>query len=794
MKWGGNMKILLIARDNIKKQKGNTLILFLLIALAVLMLYVGTSVLSNMDKVIDQRNETVNGADYFLFTRSSESDRIQEILEKRKEAVFTEREKALFVSGAKYFKKHVREEDADQINFFFQSLNMERKLSIIQIIDEGKEWNENSIILPYYMKVGMGYNTGETLNITLKGKIHSFIIYGFTEDIMFATPANISAEKGIISEEKFRELTKDWGNQGYIYRVKLKENMDSDEFLIKVDQVLKNEIPDYLNTEHISLAYNQLKYGVSITANIFMAVLTVFAVLLIFIALIIVHFNIDNSIRMNMKNIGILQASGYTSRQLAAATIVEFLLLGAVSMTVGLLCAKAASDIIGGILSSSIGLCWEMNFDPLSCIVSIVITTILIFGAVFLASRRYKQIAPLDALRSGIYTHNFKKNYVRLDKTKLPLNTAIGIKHILGNQKKNISICLIVMLLTFIANVSVSLYQYLVLESDKMIQIIGLEVADIAVYLEAGEKQSIQKKLESIDGIEQIIEFAGEDMIAQNGTKEVSLYCDIYDSPEKLRVNNIVKGRYPEYDNEIMLSTIIAEKLGVTVGEVMYLEMNEDRKDYLVVGVSQGINHLGRIAMLTTEGALRLNEKLIADNFHIYVKDSVSVSKMIDSLKESLADEEVTIYNSKKDIEVMIGSIIHIMKILCSVMGAVVAFVIALVLVLLVTTQLIREKRQLAIYKALGYTTRQLILQITMSYLPVFFIGTLLGCAVAFVGAAPSVVLSLTAFGIQKFNMDLSIYVMLSIIAVIIVWSELIIIVCSAKVRKITPYGMQQEI
>ncbi len=791
------MGILLIAKDNIKKQKGNATILFLLVALAVFMLYVGISVLSNMDQVIDKRNEAVNGADYFLFSESTHSSEIMDFFEKKDEVTYVEREEALFVSSAKYFSDTQLEKDADEISFFFQDIEAERKLSVIKVHDEGKVWKENSIILPYYMKVGMGYQTGETLNIEINNKIFYFEIYGFTEDIMFSTTAIIAMEKGFISNHYYKDIEKELGSSGYMYRTKLKKDINVDDFLEK-NNLLKDIIPDYISKVHLDLDYELVKYGASITANIFMAILTIFAILIIFIALVIVHFNINNTIEMNMKNIGILQASGYTCSQLAVATVVEFLSIGAVGMAVGLGCAKGASDMIGGTISSAIGLCWEMGFDLISALLSIGIITFLILFGVFLSSRRYWKIVPLYALRNGIYTHNFKKNHIRLDKTKLPLNAAIGMKQIWGNLKKNISICFIVVILTFIGNMSVSLYQNLVSNTDKMFQIIGMEGGDIRVLIQTGEediniiKESVKSEIAHLDGMKQIVELIEEDMMISNDTTKVSVNCDICDNPNNLRVNNIVEGKRPEYDNEIMLSTVIADKLDVSIGEVVYLELNEGREDYLVVGISQGINHLGRKAMITADGALRLNENLTANTLLLYVNDATSIENTIETLNDTLENYEVSIVNSKKEIDITLISIISTMKILCIVMAVVIAFVIALVLVLLVKTQLIRQTRQFAIYKALGYTTVQLIWQITMSYIPVFFVGTLVGCGVAFLGITPSVVLSLSAFGIKSFAMDLSFTAMLGIVVTIVVWSEIIIVLCSTKIRKITPYEMQQ--
>ena len=219
------MGILLIAKDNIKKQKGNTFILFLLVALAVLMLYVGTSVLFNMDNVVENRHEAVNGTDFLLFSESTQSNEIMDFFGKQEEVTYLEKEEAIFLTSARYYIE-TKKEDADEIGFLFLNKEAERKLSVIQLIDGGEEWKENSIILPYYMKVGMGYKTGEILNIEINKKYYAFEIYGFTEDIMFATTSNVPVEKGFISDQLFKKISKELGSSGYSYRVELKKDIE----------------------------------------------------------------------------------------------------------------------------------------------------------------------------------------------------------------------------------------------------------------------------------------------------------------------------------------------------------------------------------------------------------------------------------------------------------------------------------------------------------------------------------------------------------------------------------------
>lgn len=800
MKWGGNMGILLIAKDNIKKKKGNAFILFLLVSLAVLLLYVGISVLSNMGKVIDSRNAAVNGADYFLLTPSKYPDQIEDILNSSKDVKYLEKEQAVCASGVKFYNEKDTSGKTEQFDFIFLNKDAERKLSLIDLIDKEKEWKDNSIILPYYMKSGMGYKAGDTLNIVYKDKTIKFEIYGFTEDIMFSTPTNISAEKCYISTENYENKMKELGTKATIFRADLKDGFSTEKFEEDMEQLLSDKISDYQYMNSLSLNYDTMKYGTGVTANIFMGVLTAFAVLLIMIALIIVHFNVNNSIDSNIKNIGMLEASGYTSWQLRASDIIGFLIISLCGAFAGLIGANAAAKAVGGMLSSSIGLRWQMGFDVKSGLISTALVIVSVILAVMMISHKYKKIAPLNALRNGIHGHNFKRNHIKLDETKLPLNFSIGLKNILYNKKKNIAVFLIMVLLSFSANEAVCIYQNFALRQDKLIEITGFEVPDLLVTVTNNEKQNsantlddIKQKVKSLTNVDQILEYTAYDVVCRNGEKEETVNCDVYDKTDHLVVDNVIKGRRPKYDNEIMLTSLMAEKLNVTLGDVVYLEMNDKVKDYLVTGISQGINHLGKKAMIIKEGLMRLNADIMLNSLYLYVKDGSNVKPVMNEIKTVLSDKNAEVMNYQEYVSSTMNSIVTVMKALCLVMLITVILVLAMVLVLLIQSQLVRDKKILGIYKALGYTTGQLIMQTIMSYIPIVFAGTFTGCIVAWFGINPSFILCLTVFGIKKCNMNISPAYMFGILVLISLWAVFIAVICSAKIRKIVPCEMIQE-
>ncbi|MFT4145558.1 MAG: ABC transporter permease, partial [Mobilitalea sp.] len=648
---------------------------------------------------------------------------------------------------------------------------------------------------------GEGYKTGDHINLVYNDSTYTFEVYGFTEDVMFSTPTNMSAQKCFISTEAFDEISEQAAYLGQFYRLDLTTGGDTEEFENRMNQVLGNEIPDFEYAVNWATNYAVMKYGAGITASIIMGILTVFSSLLIIISLIIVHFNISNSIEMNMKNIGMLKASGYTSSQMTIATILEFMMISIFAVCAGLICAISAANVVGTILSSSIGLLWEMNFDVTSALISIFVIMLLVLLAVLLCSLKFKRITPLDALRNGINSHNFKKNRIQLAKIALPINTAIGMKSIFFHKKKNLIICFIIVILSFCANEAISVYQNFAIRSDKLVAIAGIEQPDILIKMKDNENSNYidnfertKQKVLANNGVQYVIECNSVNIICKANGEEVSVNLDVYDRTDKLRTDTIVRGRRPTYDNEIMLTSIMAEHLNVSIGDVVYLELNGKSTDYLLVGESQGLNQLGRTGMMTKDGLTRINPDSRSFGLYIYAVENSNLNNLLQELKVSLTEEQVDIANYVNYIATSLGSIATAMKLLCGVMIGVVILTIALILVLIIKIQLVRDQKQLGIYKALGYTTGQLMLQTIMSYIPIVFLGSILGSILAWFGVEPSFILCLSAFGIEKSGMDVSFAAMIGVVITIVLWATLIAGLCSIRIKKIVPWKMMQEV
>lgn len=794
------MGIFLIARDNIKKKKSNAAILFLLVTLATLLLYVGVSVLSNLNTVVDNRNAAVNGADYILITSSDYGDDIEKMLRDDKDTAYCERETIISVYGAKYYKDTQTIDDAQQIVFHLCDVNAARTLALPTEVDTAN-WRKDSIIVPYYLKAGLGYEVGDRINIVMDSVTHSFVINSFSEDVMFSTPTNITAEKCFISSERFKELDGSFGVTDTFFRVRLNSGSDDEAFELNMTKRLNSEIADYMYQRNTSLNYSVMRSGTGVSASIFMGVLTAFSMILILVSLVIVHFNVNNSIESNMKNIGILEASGYTGRQLRLATAVEFLGISVMGALFGLIAASLAITPIGTIVSSSVGLKWELAFDVKSAAISILTVLLLVFLATFVASRKYKKITVLDALREGMTSHNFKKNRIRLDKTRLPLNLAVAAKGIFFHKKKNITICAIVVLLAFCACEATNIYINMALNSANMIQVSGFETPDMVIDSKctdgtkiSAEVDAMLEKLATLPQTDYSLRRVNYEVSCRNGDVTQSANCDFYSDTDRLRTDTVVEGRRPKYDNEIMLSVSIADRLNAKVGDTIYVEFSGDPKDCVISGISQGIANLGKKAMMTEAGLNRLDSARVINFIYVYAKEGTDLEAYMSDIEALLDGHDIGLVNYQDYLELVMESIVSIMRLMCIVMLLAVVIVIALILTLLIKSQMVRDMKQFGISKALGYTTSQLIKQTALGYLPIIAVGCVIGSLISYFTKDLTFLICLSSMGIRKCSMGVSLPLVAVICLAICAWSFIISVLCAGGIRKIAPCRMLQEL
>lgn len=779
-----------IAKSNLKKKKGDVAVLFFLITLAALLLYTSMSVLNGTKHVIETAYENAHTADYFYMSNVRQEALIEEILTSQEEVAEFETNRCLYLENAKY-----RKDKTEEANNFYLCVNaMEDERTIGKLIGvDTQNQDYDAVLLPYYLKAAEGYREGDPVYFTIGDREYEFTVAGFVEDPLFATPLNISVYSIYITRAYMEDIQKnDPSLESRLYqqyKARLQEGESSASFDRKVSAILTKEIPELAYTNNLGLDGESMKGGDGMMSNISMGIILVFSLFLILVALIIVRFSIRNFMEMNLKNIGILEASGYTVKQLRSATVMEMGMIAFFGIAAGILLGCLGSSVVGSFEGIMMGIRWNQKFHLPIALLTILIMIAATAGTAGMVSGAYRKITVLDALRGGIHTHNFRKNYFPLEKSRLPYPILTACKNIMGEKKKNFSIFCIIILLSITSCIGFALYQNFAMDTEYILKLAGIEVGDVVV---SGDNlEAVAEELNGWKEIEKVLPYDSCSVKLSNATHETTVNCGIWEDPSDIENEIMVLGRLPKYENEIVITTVIADELEVSVGDVIYVEARGDRMDYIVCGIDQKITELGRKAMMTMEGAKRLNGQAQAFILYVYLTEDASCEAVSDQIEAQFSDVTVT-DNSKYTEEVLAGISIG-MRLICAVFVLTTILVVSMVEILLIRTRVVSEQKNYGISKALGFTTGQLISQTMMMNMPVITIGAILGAVLGIFLMNPMVVIALSFCGIEQCSMKINPGWLLLVVIGISVVAAVVSFLASIRIRKINPVQMLIE-
>lgn len=787
------MKTWMMIKSSIRKNKSSSVTLVLLIMMAVVFLYSSLMVMFDINHVIEDVNTDHAGADFVTVVPRQMTEMVENVLSSLSGYDHFEKEDTVSCYGTIQNKRV--EEKAQNQGLIFLNQDVERSISTISVLEADKEQADNSVILPYSLKQTFGYQTGDEIEINLNGIKRTFRIYGFLQDVLFATPANIDQYILYIRDSEFMSLYQEVTEvmrTSYL-KVRLESGYSSEDYESAFTKKMTT-IKGVSDGDFLKLNYEKMKVGTTATINIVTVILIIFSLLMLFISLIVIRFTIITHIEEDAKNIGSMEAAGFTSRMIRKALVLQFVLLASIGAVSGLVIAVAISNVVTTIVSASIGLYWKAVFSGKAAVTSLL----LIYGFVILiagkASARLKRITPIVALRNGLSNYNFKKNYLPLEHSSGNLNLLLGVKQMLHARKQNISIGLIGFIMAFTFIMGLMMLTNFTGENPTLMKLVGMEKADIAITCENKEQRDqVRKKLEEYGEVDHTLLFKYATLVVEANGEEVSICANVCDDFSQLEVKTVFEGRYPEHENEIVLSNSNADKLGVGVGDVVSVKGKDGNKEYIVVGLNQHINHLGSSCSVTEQGMIRSNSSYATNMIYLYLKKGIDGDRFINTLVKSIGVNGLSYTNMATTFESSLRSIADITKIICIVLDAVVVLVVAIILFYMVKVKLIHDKKIIGIQKAMGFTTKQLIVQNVISFCSIMLASFLMGALAIGIFSTPLCTLMFSVANFKKCSLELSMTVVFGSIIGLTIFSVLVTGLVSLRIRKVNPRELFME-
>ena len=211
-------KLFKIAKNNIKRQKGDMITFLILTFLSAFLIFICASALSGLGRLLDESFKQVNGPEILFWNHDNEK------AEYAAEKAFSE-----YPDFVKYEKTPVADLNADYRNtkddefttfeFYIHDIKEQSELLNVGIPDV--EYAEDDILLPFNQK-GV-FAIGDTMELKVEDNVYRFRVAGFVEDPYFCSTLNISTHSVYISKTMIDTMAERESvlYQGYFYKGKV---------------------------------------------------------------------------------------------------------------------------------------------------------------------------------------------------------------------------------------------------------------------------------------------------------------------------------------------------------------------------------------------------------------------------------------------------------------------------------------------------------------------------------------------------------------------------------------------
>ena len=774
-------EIRILSRNAIRKNMAQYVTFGLVVILASLMFHIGAVIERNFTKSFEDKWEKYNCSDAFVIMMKSDyKEEYLNDIASMDGVEKAEKRECIYLNGSFYYNN----DDFSMANVFF---NMEdgSTLSNVGIVEERKELTENSAYLSYYLKFS-GYDIGDEYVYKANGVEYRFTIAGFVEDMLYGTQS-IGMIGVYLPQKSYDALAEKVGdgNKAIHIGTVLDHRSSGKAVSTKISDLLSLEAQNSYATNY----YEYCKQVRTMSASMGGMIFTAFAIIILIVSMLVSNFRINNDIEEEMQSMGALKALGYTGKQIILSTVVPYVLIAEIASFIGIGVSYSLLPILSQAFNAQTGFKWMQGFDGVALCITVVVIVIFVYLAAYITASKIKKVSPINALKGGVSTHNFRKNHFPIATTIGNANVILAMKTLVGNGKKNILLFLVIFATTFTAIFTGTMYYNVNIDATAFIN--ALVEVNPSVYLitDINSSEQILKELQTEDNVNKALFYDEVDTFVDEENVKAFVTEDFS------KLDNVIcyEGRSPIHENEIAIGNELAASRGVSVGDKIAVSSGTEQKEFLITGLVQSINQQGNCIQLTAEAYTSIKNGYIPSQIIVYLNDETKSESFINAVTNQYGDAILGTQDGVKSVKSAMKTFENMTGILCIIILIIAVIVIALILYMIIKTLIYREKIELGISKALGYTTTQLRFQVSISFLPVVLLGVLAGGITGKLFMNQAVTVLFHILGVMKLEFSIPMTMIIGACIGIGVLGFVIAMMISGRIKRISAYSLIQE-
>lgn len=500
----------------------------------------------------------------------------------------------------------------------------------------------------------------------------------------------------------------------------------------------------------MSYQTRQLAGMMTMIQSIFAGVLILFAVVLLVVAMVVLGHSISSHIEQDYVNMGILKAVGYSNRLLRRLQIMQYMIAVGAGVLLGIPLSLGVMKLVSGMTVTATGLYIPAALPWGMCLPVLLAIALLLMLFICVKTAKLRRITPLRAIRGGIGDVYFKSR-AQTPVYRKGLHFWMSLRQLVSGRKQYISAGLVSVLLVFFLSLVGRLGAWVGEDGEGLMRSLAVVEYDFAVRLEEDQQEECEQIIREYSDIEASF-CLRMTSAALEGMNYGMYFCD---DPSQYK---LLKGRTCRYANEVLVTDFVAEDLGIELGDTVTVVYGDCQEEYVVSGIYQCANDLGANFGMSYDGFSRIDSGGAEtwNYYHYRLTDTSREDELIEVLKEH--------FGENVDIGEWTGA-----EAIISGMDALMILMYGVVVVFILTTIsmsgskiLFRERRDLGIYKALGFSDRRLRLTFALRFGLVSAAGALLGVVLSALLTDPLAGALLRMCGVSRFVSHLDLWEMFS--------------------------------
>lgn len=359
----------------------------------------------------------------------------------------------------------------------------------------------------------------------------------------------------------------------------------------------------------------------------------------------------------------------------------------------------------------------------------------------------------------------------------------------LTNVKQNFMILLIIVALTFASVFSVVLYFNIASDKTAFVNLFGSEPANVLLYVKPDtDTRELMSHVKQMDQVRKVNVL---DLITTKMDGQ-TVYTNVTEQYDQLENNTVYEGRQPKYENEISISWVVSNQINKGIGDTVEIAYGAETGSYLVTGLSQSIGNLGQIGALTMEGIQQLHSDYKGTTLYVYL-DGISNKSFIENVQEQYGDAIVETLDIDENIESQTGMYTAAVFAVMVMVLTITVLVVVMILYLVIKTMIIKRKQEFGVMKAIGYSTIQLMHQMSISFLPVIISGVTIGGVLGYFYTNPMLSILLSSAGVKRLDFLVNLPSIVMLCLGILLLAYIVSMFVSIKLKKISAYSLITE-